>query len=176
MAADKSLPQMGRTPPHQYLAQVGFALMRSLQQLIRTRIDRLSARYHDRAAIVVPPAGDTISIRPVIPGRGASIQITVDDDTQVEMDVGRAAHFELYEGRNREALADEIEKWIVAVVEFGARERVWVIGDRIVRSELTVRMADGSDQRAVYYNGPLAWLRARKTETTIYEPYQTTDE
>src|SRR5262249_15634534 len=107
MAADKSLLQMGLTPPHRYLAQVGFALMPSLQELIRTRIDRLSARYHDRAAIVVPPAGDTISIRPVIPGRGASIEITVDDDTQVEMDVGRGAHFELYEGRNREALADE---------------------------------------------------------------------
>jgi len=151
-------------------------MMPSLQQLIRTRIDRLSARYHDRATIVVPPAGDTISIRPALAGRGASIEITIDDDTQVEMDIGRAAHFELYEGRNREALADEIEKWIVAVVEFGARERIWVRGDRFVRSELTVRMADGSNQRAVYYNGPLAWLTARKTETTIYEPYQATDE
>lgn len=146
----------------------------SLQQLMRTRIDLLAARYHDRAAIAFSPARDTIRIRPAVPGRGASIEITIDEDSQVEMDIGRAAHFELYEGRNTEALADEIEQWIVAIVEYGARERVWVRGDRLVSSESTVRMADGSNQRAVYHDGLLARLRADKTETTVYEPYPAT--
>lgn len=147
--------------------------MPSLVQLMRTRIDRLATRYHDRASIVASPAGDTITVRPALSRRGASIEVTIDDDTQVQMDIGRAAHFELYESANKEALADEVEAWIVAVVEFGARERIWARRNRPIKSELRIRMPDGSNQRVVYSEGVFAGLRADETDTTIHEPYQT---